>query len=81
MENRQVTYQEYKQLESRVTEIEADKRVNELQFKQIMETLKEVKEDVKELKVVPSKRWDLIITSGITAVLGGLIAFILSNIL
>lgn len=81
MESRIVTYEEHKQLENRITELEKDKRVSEYQYKQIMETLKEVQADVKDLKTVPSKRWDLIITSGITAVVGGLIAFILTNIM
>ena len=80
MESRIVTYEEHKQLENRITELEKDKRLSEYQYKQIMETLKEVQADVRDLKTVPGKRWDLIITSGITALIGGLIAFILTNI-
>ena len=81
MESRIVTYEEHKQLENRITELEKDKRLSEFQYKQIMETLKEVQADVRDLKTVPGKRWDLIITSGITALIGGLIAFILTNII
>ena len=64
-----------KELEKRVIKIEGDKQLQEFQYKTIMETLQELKIDVKELKETPSRRWDLIITGSITAIIGALVAF------
>lgn len=65
----------HKELEKRVIKIEGDKQLQEFQYKTIMETLQELKIDVKELKETPSRRWDLIITGSITAIIGALVAF------
>lgn len=65
----------HKELEKRVSKIEGDKQLQEFQYKTIMETLQELKTDVKELKETPSRRWDLIITGSITAIIGALVAF------
>ena len=67
--------EEHKELEKRVSKIEGDKQLQEFQYKTIMETLQELKIDVKELKETPSRRWDLIITGSITAIIGALVAF------
>lgn len=67
--------------EKRIAKIEGSKELQEYQFKTIMESIQEMKIDLKELKETPSKRWDLVITGIITAVIGGAIAFIGSKIL
>lgn len=67
--------------EKRISRIEGDRQLQEFQYKQIIENLQELKGDVKELKKVPSKRWELIIASCITAILGYTIAYIIGNVL
>ncbi len=49
--------------------------------KDIKEDIDEVKNDVKELKEKPAKRWDLIVTAIITAIVSGLIGFVISQFL
>lgn len=49
--------------------------------KDIKEDINEVKSDVKELKEKPAKRWDLIITVMITAVVTGLVSFAIAQII
>lgn len=43
--------------------------------------ISEVKQDVKDLKEKPAKRWDLIITVMITAIVTGLVSFAISQII
>jgi len=47
----------------------------------IKEDISEVKQDVKDLKEKPAKRWDLIITVMITAIVTGLVSFAISQII
>lgn len=49
---------------------------NEEHYKQITDTLKEIKDDVKALKERPTRFLDFIIT----AVIAGVVSFIISNI-
>lgn len=68
--------EDYRDLQKRVTEIEKDKKLQEYQYNNIIDNLQELKSDVKEIKQTPSRRWDLIITGSITAIIGGIIALI-----
>ena len=43
----------------------------------IENTVKEIKDDVKDLTNKPAKRWDGVVDKGISAVVGGLIAYVL----
>ena len=66
-----------KELEKRVTELESNSKVQNFQFRIIMDSLQELKNDLKEIKSKPSKRWDLIITTAITGIVGWLIGSVL----
>ncbi len=63
--------------ESRIVELEKNHTVQEIHYKNIMGTLEEMKRDIIDIKMTPHKRWDLVITGIITAV----VAFLASNIL
>lgn len=64
-------------LRKRVQKVESDNRLQTYQYEQIMKTLEEVKCDVTEMKNIPNKRWDVIITGIISAVVGCVMALIL----
>ena len=66
-----------KELEKRVSELESNSKVQSFQFRIIMDSLQELKNDLKEIKSKPSKRWDLIITTAITGIVGWLIGSVL----
>ena len=66
-----------KELEKRVTELESNSKVQSFQFRIIMDSLQELKNDLKEITSKPSKRWDLIITTVITGIVGWLIGSVL----
>lgn len=46
----------------------------------IESTVKEIKDDVKEFKNKPAKRWELLVTTVITLVVGAVLGFIFSRI-
>lgn len=69
-----------KALEKRVSEIEGNRQLQDFQYKTIIENIQEMKQDIKEMKETPSKRWDLVITGIITAIVGGLIAIVINNL-
>lgn len=66
-----------KELEKRVSELESNSKVQSFQFRIIMDSLQELKNDLKDIKAKPSKRWDLIITTAITGIVGWLIGSVL----
>ena len=66
-----------KELEKRVSELESNSKVQNFQFRIIMDSLQELKNDLKDIKAKPSKRWDLIITTAITGIVGWLIGSVL----
>lgn len=65
-----------KEIEKRVGVLEGSQKVLEYQFKTIMDNLQELKHDIKELKSTPSKRWDLIVTSAISVIVGSIISML-----
>ena len=69
--------QEFKELERRVQKVESDNRLQTYQYEQIMKTLEEVKADVTEMKNIPNKRWDVVITGIISAIVGCVMALVL----
>lgn len=82
LEDKVKTLEEDKrEMEKRVSKIEGSNELQAFQYKTIMDSLTEMKQDIKELKETPSRRWDLVITGTITAIIGGAIAFIGSKIL
>ena len=66
-----------KELEKRVSELESNSKIQSFQFRIIMDSLQELKNDLKDIKAKPSKRWDLIITTAITGIVGWLIGSVL----
>lgn len=69
--------QELKELDKRVQKLESDTRLQNYQYEQIMGTLAEVKKDVLEIKNIPNKRWDVVITGIISAIVGCVMALVL----
>ena len=65
-----------KEIEKRIGMLEGSQKVLEYQFKTIMDNLQELKHDIKELKSTPSKRWDLIVTSAISVIVGSIISML-----
>ncbi len=55
--------------ELRIAELEKNHSLQQFQYNSIMESLKEMKQDISEIKATPTKRWDLIITTGLTALI------------
>ena len=45
--------------------------------KNVENTVNEIKDDVKSLKNIPAKRWDGLVEKGISAIVGGVIGYIL----
>lgn len=76
-------------LDGRVKDIEMTKQKTEYQYEQIMETLKKLNEQtipnltkqIQELKNKPAERYNLIVTSIISAIVGGMVTFIINNVL
>lgn len=64
-------------LKEELAELKTDRRVNEIQFKTILEVITEIKLDLKEMKETPNKRWELIISAIISTTIAFLISFLL----
>jgi len=76
-------HEEIGSLKHRVDELEEKNTVIQdiaLSVRELAVNMKSVKEDVKELKARPAKRWDTIVTSIITAVIGGVMGVVFANI-
>lgn len=69
--------EQVKEQENRIRKIEEDRKLQNYQYEQIMESLKELKVEVGEIKDKPKQYWGTIITSVITAVVAFLMATIL----
>jgi hypothetical protein len=61
-------------------EMNANIRVLALNTENLGKEVNSVKADVKELKEKPGKRWDLIVTVIITALVSGLVAVLINQI-
>lgn len=78
-----------KELDQRVKDMELSKEKTEYQYEQIMQTLEKLNEttipnltkQIQELKNKPGERYNLIITSIISAVVGGIVTFFINSIL
>lgn len=66
-----------KDLEKRMQNQEGNNKVQEYQYKCIMDILNELKGDVKELKSEPKKKYDLWIAAIVTGLVGWLVATLL----
>ena len=76
-------------LDERVKDMEMSKQKTEYQYEQIMDTLKKLNEQtipnltkqIQELKNKPAERYNLIVTSIISAIVGGIVTFFINNLL
>lgn len=66
-----------KELEKRMNDSESSNKLLEYQYKTIIENLQELKNELKELKSEPKKRWDLIIG----AILSSIATYIVATML
>jgi len=67
----------YDKLEDHRTQL----AVTDERYKQILNTLNELKSTVDELADNPTKRWNTLVTTGITAMCSGLVGYVLSTII
>ena len=51
-----------------------------LKEENIESTVKEIKDDVKEFKNKPAKRWELLVTTALTLIVGAVLGFIFSRL-
>lgn len=70
-----------KEFYSRIEFLEKENALLKMDIEHIKETMDEMNENIKTLMQRPQKRYDAIIASAITAVIGGVIGFIMSGIL
>ena len=74
--------------EKRLKEVETSKQKTDFQYEQIMEALQKINDktipnlikEIEELKNKPVKRYDQLITIGISTVVGGILGFIINII-
>lgn len=67
----------YDKLENHKTQL----AVTDERYRQILNTLNELKSTVNELADNPAKHWNTLITTGITAMCSGLVGYVLSTIM
>lgn len=70
-----------KEFYNRIEFLEKENALLKRDIEHIKETMDEMNENIKTLMQRPQKRYDAIIASAITAVIGGVIGFIMSGIL
>lgn len=73
--------EELKTHEKRLNNIEQDKKLQIFQYETIMKAMSEMKSDIKEIKGQSSKKFDLIISTIITATLSSGVTLIIAKIL
>lgn len=74
--------------EKRIQQIERSKEKTDFQYEQIMKTLETLNKDtipkltkeIEELKNKPVKRYDQVITGLISAIIGGIVGFVVNKI-
>lgn len=79
-ELRRKNSEEHGKFYNRIESVEKDMVESQGDRKHIREKLDEINENVETLIQAPSKRYDLVITSIITALVGGVAGFVLSGI-
>lgn len=76
-----VTREEFNKLEERVRVVEISKEVNVHQYNDIKETLKVIQDDIEQIKSIPNKRQEDVISKLITTVVGAVVGAILALIM
>lgn len=69
-----------KSIYERLENLERQSALTDERYKRILEELEELKNTIKPLTEKPQKRWDTAVTSTITAIVGGIVGFIISKI-
>lgn len=72
---------DHKEFYDRIENVEKDMVESQGDRKHITQQLEEINGNVKSLMEKPAKRYDTIVTSVLTAVIGALVGFILSGVL
>lgn len=72
---------EHKEFYDRFEELEKDLLESQIDRRHITEQLSEINLNVKALMAQPGKRYETIVTSVLTAIIGALVGFMLSGIL
>lgn len=80
---------ENEELSKRVMELEKNTEKTDFQYEQIMKTLDKLNDEtipnlvkqIQELKDKPAQKYNLIATTAIGAIVGGIVSFIINNIL
>ena len=78
-----------KELDERIKTMEMSKQKTEFQYQQIMKTLEKLNDittpnltkQIQELKNKPAERYNLIVTSIISAIVGGIVTFFINSVL
>lgn len=71
----------HKEFYNRIEKLERDMVESENDREHITEKLDEIGENVKSLMEKPAKRYETIVTSVLTAVIGALVGFLLSGVI
>lgn len=68
-------HESHKDLYNKVNESQLKRTIVETKIDEITRTLKEIKDDIAELKQKPTKQWDTFIAALITAIAGALVGY------
>lgn len=66
-------------LEKKTTEIVAKEELNTYKFDQIMERIDGINNKMDDFAKVPKNRWELVVTTIITGLVGGIVAMLVFN--
>lgn len=72
---------DHKEFYNRLEDVEKDMVSSKSDREHINTKLDEISTDVKSLAEKPAKRYEMIVTSALTAIIGALVGFILSGVL
>lgn len=67
----------HREIYERVRKLEIDQTETKVQYAHIMETLGSIKADLADLRSKPGRRWESIVAAALSALVGGVVAFLL----
>lgn len=68
-------HESHKELFAMINESKLKRTIVETKIDEITRTLREIKDDIAELKQKPTKRWDTFVAALITAIAGALVGY------
>ncbi len=71
--------QSHKEIFGRVSKLEQASAANKAHYDAIISQLRQIASDVAQLKSTPAKRWELLVTSALSALASGITVFFLSQ--